>query len=917
MPVVNFDSSLLLGFYQSKLIASSATTSSQTAANSAAGTASSSKKSATANDVTPWSLKQAGQEARDAQVLGLKNFVDLSKVPILAGQSTDTKTEQDNQKLFALYTAVNNLSYLATMSKRDDTSAGQMAGYDARFQTGLQQIQDFIGTAKFNNFTLQAAAPSSSVTSTATVPLPTFGYTTGSIVSAANLTDPLSGVSTGDSFTVSVKKAGITTDVAIDLSKVSGGLTLDNIVKYVNQQLAANGFGTRLKRVITEGTIDEMDEASYGIQINNAGSEAVTLSSSQATASLYVSATSGLTAATEDSGIDSQGRLLKLDNLTDPQSEFSSTVAPSNGTTTATATVVDSSGNVYMLGNATGDFGSQINAGEQDVYLTKVDSAGTTLWTRMVGSAGTASGASLALNPNGGVTLVGTTDAKLTTTAVANGNQDSFVTRYDANGTQVWTTQIQTLNRNQAAAVSVASDGSVYIGGQTTGAIGAGQVKIGGSDAYLIKLDNKGKIATQQTLPLPAAAVADRVQFGTTGNDTVSATALNAAGDLFVASVQDGQAVLSKYAGGDILSAPAWQLNLGAIQNGGAITGLAVSNDKIYVAGSTSNPALTAATIAKASSGGSEAFVLAATDNGATATSDRVSYIGTAAIDKGGAVTVGADGTVYLTGSTTGTFAGQTRNAADTSNMFVAALAGDGSLNWVRQYGGLDGQSVGTGIAIDTQGSSVLDALGLPRGTIAASQSSDLLSATTLRPGDTFKVAIDSTSDRTFTVTIDKGETLQSLVTKLNGQLYGAGKASVVYTGGAAALKIEVRSGVTAKLISGPANSDALARLGIAPGTLSNGSTTTSASSSAQSFGLGLSSRMDISSSVSAGAARAQLINVLSAIQKAYQTTNTTPAASTASSGSSGAASAYAQSQVSNYSLALNILGGSSTSLLG
>ena len=910
MSIVSFDSSLLLGFYQAKLGASASNNSAQTAAKSTtAASPTSSKKSATAGDVTPWSAKPPGQETRDAQVLGLKNFVDLSKVPILSGQTADAKTEQDNQKLFALYSAVNNLSYLATMSKRDGVSTGQMAGYDARFQTGLQQIQDFIGTAKFNNFTLQAAAPSSSVTSTATVPLPTFGYTTGSIVSAANLASPLSGISTSDSFTVSVKKAGVTTDVAIDLSQVQGPLTLDNIDKYVNQQLAAGGFATRFKKVLTEGTIDKLDKASYGIQIANAGGETVALSSSQATPSLYVAATSGLTAATKDSAVDSQGRLVKLTDLADPQAEFSTNVAPSSGTTTASAAVVDSSGNVYMLGNATGDFGSQLNAGEQDVYLTKVDSAGTVLWTRMVGSAGTASGASLALNPNGGVTLVGTTDAKLTTTAVANGNQDSFVARYDAGGTQVWTTQIQTLNKNQAAAVSVDSSGNVFIGGQTTGAIGSGQVKIGGSDAYLIELDNKGKVVSRQ-------------QFGTTANDTVSATALTSTGDLVVASVQNGHAILSKYAGGDATTAPVWSQDLGDLQNGGAITGLAVSGNKIYLSGSTQNAALNAATIAKPSSGGSEAFVLAATDNGATATSDRVSYIGTSAIDKGGAVTVGQDGTVYLTGTTADTFAGQTRNVKDNNNMFVAALASDGSLDWVRQYGGLDGQSAGTGIAVDAQGSSVLDALGLPRGTLAASQSSDLLSATTLRPGDNFKVAIDSTSDRTFTITIDKGETLQSLVTKLNGQLYGAGKASVVYTGGAAALKIEVRSGVSAKLMSGPADTDALQRLGITPGTLSNGSTTTSASSSAQSFGLGLSSRMSISSSASAGAARAQLLGVLTAIQKAYQTTNTS-AASTTKTASGGAASSYAQSQVSSYGLALNILSGSSsssgssTSLLG
>jgi len=69
--------------------------------------------------------------------------------------------------------------------------------------------------------------------------------------------------------------------------------------------------------------------------------------------------------------------------------------APSNGTTTASSTVVDASGNVYMLGNATGDLGSQLNQGEQDAYLTKYDSAGTVLWSKLVGSAGTADGAAM------------------------------------------------------------------------------------------------------------------------------------------------------------------------------------------------------------------------------------------------------------------------------------------------------------------------------------------------------------------------------------------------------------------------------------------------------------------------------------------------------------------------------------------
>ena len=93
-----------------------------------------------------------------------------------------------------------------------------------------------------------------------------------------------------------------------------------------------------------------------------------------------------------------------------------------------------------------------------------------------------------------------------------------------------------------------------------------------------------------------------------------------------------------------------------------------MSGSQVYVSGTTSNGNLTAggtASIAAPSSGGTDAFVFNLTDNGTSATANHVSYVGTSGSDQGGAVTVGTDGTVYLTGTTTGTFAGQPRNVAE------------------------------------------------------------------------------------------------------------------------------------------------------------------------------------------------------------------------------------------------------------
>ncbi len=742
---------------------------------------------------------------------------------LTAGSTIDTKTEQDNQKLFSLYTAINNLAYLAKMAQSTTATAGQLQGYDTRFQTGLQQVESYLKSTTFNNYTLQSSATSASVTSTATVPLPSFTYTTKTLTSDANEDNALPNVSASQSFNISVKKNGVTTQVPIDLSQVPGTLNLSNIVSYVNQQLSAGGFTTRFQKVITNGSEDDLDTASFGLQVTPGAGETASLSAGATQPALYLAGSTGsptttqtvssATDTTTSTPADQQGRIVKLTDLdsTAPTAVTSTNVAPTSGTTTAQATAVDSSGNVYVVGNATGDFGSQINQGSQDVYLTKYDSAGNVQWTQMLGSTGSASGYSLTLDSNGNPIVVGSTTSDLTQTAIADGNNDTFVTKYDSSGDQQWTQQLQTLNNNQANTVTTDASGNIYIGGQVTGAIAGGQTNNGGTDGYVAKLSSAGKVVYEQ-------------QMGTSGNDTVSATATASDGSLYVASVQNGEAIVSKYANGDATSAPVWTQDLGALQGSGTIGGMVVSGNQIYLSGTTSNGNLTAggaATVASAASGGTDAYVFNLTDNGTTATPNTVSYVGTSGKDLGGSLTVGPDGTVYLAGTTSGTFAGNTRNVANTTNAFVAAIGSGGAVNWVKQYGGVDGQSTGTAVAVDPSGASVLDALGLPTGTISPSQNVDLTTATTLRAGDSFQIKIaTAASSRTATITIDSGETLNSLTTKINAELGGNGKASVSFASGGEGLEIAVNSGVSATLISGPANSDALGRLGIAPGVI-------------------------------------------------------------------------------------------------
>ena len=908
------DPSVLLGFYQSQLInnpssiAAAAAQQQQFAARQNTG--------ATANDHPPWLIPNTNDARQDAKVLSTTDFLDTSKVPLSAGASADSKMEQDNQKLFALYTAVNTLAYLAKMAQKGTATSGQLAGLNDRFQTGLAQVQDYLGTTEFNNFNLQATKPSDTITSTATVAFGSFTYATKQLVTNANLNNALPGLSASDSFTIGIKKAGVTTNVQIDLSQVPGTLNLTNIITYINGELSAAGFSTRFQKTQTGGTATSSTNATFGMQVTPGGVEQVSFSAS-ATPSLYLVGSSGLatetktttntvTSAVTTTAADQAARLTKISGITGtPVSTFSVNQKSSGGISAAEATQVDANGNVYVIGTATGDFGSQLNQATQDVYLTKYDSAGNVVWQNLLGSAGTASGYGLALDPSGGVVVTGASTADLTPTSVADGNNDSFVARYDASGNQSWIRQIQTLATNQSNAVSVDASGNIYIGGSVSGGVvGAGLTSAGKADAFLAKYDSKGKLLAEN-------------QFGTSGNDSVAATAAAADGSLYVASVQNGHAILSKYAGGDITAAPTWTQDIGDLAAGGNIGGLTVANGKVYVSGSTSNGNL-AGSVAAPASGGIDAFVFSATDNGTSVNPDKVTYIGTAGTDSAGEVTVASDGTVYVAGTTTGTFAGATRSVQNVNNAFAAAIGTNGSVQWTKQYGGAAGVSTGKSVAIDPQGASVLDALGLPRGTLSLNQSVDLTKQTTLRAGDTFKIEIQGTGARTATITIDADETFDSLVHKINAQLGGIGKASVNYTGGGENLKIQVNAGRTINLIAGPDDSDALARLGLTPGVLtapatgSASTTTTTQKGVTPTYGLGLTGGitgpLDISTKMGADMTRSTLLQVLSNIQTTYQKTNAPPPGPATPGNHSGSVNAATTSQLANYNLALSLM---------
>lgn len=895
MALEPFDPSVLLNYYSTR--------------PSLMGLRRSTSRTQTQPTLPPWDFRtpKPSQESRDVSARGTDPYFDPKDKSLnakLAGEANagsqleailkstlsqrtqsaeaDPKLANDNNKLFALYKALNRLEYIAEMANRDGVTSGLRPGLDRNFQDGLTQIRDFLKIAEFSNFSVLSGKKSATAQTAISIAYPKTEYIGGSFATGSAVMQPLAGLTTADSFTISVTKGGVTTDVVIDLANVTGPLTADNINTYVNQELKDAGFGTRFSRVQTGGDLTK-GTATWGIKIPKAPNEKISLVAAGAAPAIYVAGSTGKT--------DAQGKLVKLSDLdTDPAAKFSANIAPEGGSANAKATVTDASGNVYVLGNTSGSFGPAINQGTEDVFLSKYDSAGNLTWTKLLGSAGTANGLGLTLDPStGGVVISGSVTGDLSPDSIGGGT-DSFVAKYDRDGNQKWLRQIAPTADDSAQSVSVDGAGNIFIGGQTGGVIGSGQTSAGGTDAYFTKLSSSGDLLFQK-------------QFGTAGTDAAMKTIVADDGNLVVASIQNGHAILSKYDSSGASSNPMWQIDLGDLQ-GGSIGGIASANGRIYLTGTSSNAALNAggaASIANANSGGADSFVFAATDSGASAAAEFVSYIGTSGADKGGGIAA-ANGKLYVTGTTRGTFAGETRHVVNSQNLFVAQLSATGAVEWTRQYGGLEGESSGASVAIDTQGSSILDILKLPRGGIENNQSNLIESQTTARPGDYFTLVVEKGgTKREKKVTLSEGETMRSLALKINSALLLDGKAKTQGMQGGQGLKISVNDGVTVRLVAGPKDFDALAGLGLKSQTLVNEGKDAKTAGGEETIGLAIDEALNLLKKDDSSRARTVLMGAQSQIKQLYTKLNSPPAPEQAT----GPVPAYLQSQLAGYQTAL------------
>ena len=172
---------------------------------------------------------------------------------------------------------------------------------------------------------------------------------------------------------------------------------------------------------------------------------------------------------------------------------------------------LDASG-VYVTGGTYGALPGQTYTGDQDAFVRKYDAAGTEMWTRQFGTTGNDKVYGVSADASG-VHAAGLVTGALPGQTYT-GGQDAFVRKYDAAGTEVWTHQFGTADHDGAYVISVDASG-VYAAGGTGGAL-PGQTSSGGADTFVVKLTSDMMTILGFYHPVDMGGVLNTVKNGAT-----------------------------------------------------------------------------------------------------------------------------------------------------------------------------------------------------------------------------------------------------------------------------------------------------------------------------------------------------------------------------------------------------------------
>lgn len=141
-------------------------------------------------------------------------------------------------------------------------------------------------------------------------------------------------------------------------------------------------------------------------------------------------------------------------------------------------------GSIYVAGYTNGNIDDQLNQGADDGFITRLDSDGNRLWTRLIGYSGIDHIYGIFAASDGSVYATGRQE-KISDSA------DVFLTKYTSTGDHLWTQFLGSDGYEYGRSISETLDGKILLTGRTDGNF-EGQISHGGFDAFVALFDASG-----------------------------------------------------------------------------------------------------------------------------------------------------------------------------------------------------------------------------------------------------------------------------------------------------------------------------------------------------------------------------------------------------------------------------------------
>ena len=307
-------------------------------------------------------------------------------------------------------------------------------------------------------------------------------------------------------------------------------------------------------------------------------------------------------------------------------------------------------GSIYVTGSTYGSINQQTNNGNGDSFISKLNSDGSKEWTKLFGGSDYDQALSVTTASDGSIYIAGYTYGSIDQQP-NNGNGDSFISKFNSDGSKAWTKLFGGSGYDQANSVTTSSDGSVYVAGYTYSIIDQ-QPNNGSGDVFISKFNSDGSKAWTKLL-------------GGSSYDYAYSVATSSDGSIYVAGYTygsidqqpnngSGDAFISKFSSD---GTKAWTKLLGGSSYDYATSVTIASDGSIYVAGFTTGSIDQQTStgyywnefIAKFNSDGTKAWtkLFAGSDSGYA-----------------NCVTTASDGSIYVAGTTYGSIDQQTNNGS-------------------------------------------------------------------------------------------------------------------------------------------------------------------------------------------------------------------------------------------------------------